>query len=93
MNLVFDSLGTLFRLTPLHDRLGEEPTEAWFERILHSAAFVLTNGGREGGERLLEHAHLQRLVERVFGVDEVQAYKPDPRPYRHADALETATRP
>jgi 2-haloacid dehalogenase len=46
-------------------------------------AFVLTNGGREGGEHLLERASLSRLVERVFGVDEVQAFKPDPRPYRH----------
>jgi 2-haloacid dehalogenase len=45
-------------------------------------AFVLTNGGREGGEKLLENAGLSDLVERVFGVDEVKAYKPDPRPYR-----------
>jgi 2-haloacid dehalogenase len=26
-------------------------------------------------------AGLRELVERVFGVDEVHAYKPDPRPY------------
>jgi 2-haloacid dehalogenase len=45
-------------------------------------AFLLTNGGREGGEKLLENAGLSELVERVFGVDEVKAYKPDPRPYR-----------
>ena len=45
-------------------------------------AFVLTNGGREGGDSLLRNAGLDDLVERVFGVDEVQAYKPDPRPYR-----------
>ena len=140
MNVVFDSMGTLFRLTPLHERIGVAATEAWFERILHSAAtltilgefvpfdelaratlsttvaklglvvdedevfaelkrlpaapdahealkraeraFVLTNGGCDGGQRLLEHAGLSRLVERVFGVDEVKAYKPDPRPYR-----------
>jgi len=140
MNVVFDSMGTLFRLTPLQERIGVAATEAWFERILHSAAtltilgefvpfdelaratlsttvaklglvvdedevfaelkrlpaapdahealeraeraFVLTNGGRDGGQRLLEHAGLSRLVERVFGVDEVQAFKPDPRPYR-----------
>ena len=130
MNVVFDSMGTLFRLTPLHERIGVATTEAWFERILHSAAtltilgefvpfdelaratlsttvaklglvvdeddvfaelkrlpaapdahealeragraFVLTNGGRDGGQGLLEHAGLSRLVERVFGVDEVQ---------------------
>jgi 2-haloacid dehalogenase len=45
-------------------------------------AFVLTNGGREAGETLLENAGLSDLVERVFGVDEVGAYKPDPRAYR-----------
>jgi 2-haloacid dehalogenase len=141
MNVIFDSMGTLFRLTPLHERIGVAATEAWFERILHSAAtltilgefvpfdelaratlstmvaklglvvdeddvfaelkrlpaapdahealehanraFVLTNGGRDGGQGLLEHAGLSRLVDRVFGVDEVRAFKPDPRPYRH----------
>jgi 2-haloacid dehalogenase len=144
MNVVFDSMGTLFELTPLHDRLGEAATEAWFERTLHSAttltivgefvpfaelaaatlattcamlsldvdqddvlaqlgrlppaddaltalervrahgdrAFVLTNGGRDAGEQLLARCGLDAFVERVFGVDEVQAYKPDPRPYR-----------
>ena len=140
MNIVFDAMGTLFDLAPLRERLGAHATEAWFERILHSAAtlnivgefvpfkelarttlattaatleldvdqpdvlaqlqrlppmhdaraaleradraFVLTNGGREGGENLLKNAGLDHLVERVFGVDEVKAYKPDPRPYR-----------
>jgi 2-haloacid dehalogenase len=150
VNLVFDSMGTLFELTPLHERLGEAVTEAWFERILHSAAtltitgefvpfsdlarsalattcarleldvdhddvlaqleqlppapdaraaleacehaFVLTNGGREAGEQLLARAGLESLVERVFGVDEVRAYKPDPRPYRHVlDTIGEAT--
>jgi 2-haloacid dehalogenase len=140
VNIVFDAMGTLFDLAPLRDRLGAHATEAWFERILHSAAvltmlgefvpfeelarstlattvakleldvdhedvlaqlqqlppasdarealeraehaFVLTNGGREAGENLLQNAGLEDLVERVFGVDEVRAYKPDPRPYR-----------
>jgi 2-haloacid dehalogenase len=140
MNVVFDAMGTLFELAPLRERLGESATEAWFERLLHSAAvvtmlgdfipfgelarttlattvaklqldvdqedvlaqlrqlppahdaraaleradraFVLTNGGRAGGEELLQNAGLDDLVERVFGVDEVKAYKPDPRPYR-----------
>ena len=150
MNVVFDAMGTLFELTPLHERLGEQATEAWFERTLHSAAtltmlgefvpftelarttlstttaklgldvdhadalaqlqqlppapdaraalehvehaFVLTNGGREGGEKLLANAGLGDLVERVFGVDEVRAYKPDPRPYRLVlDAVGEAT--
>lgn len=146
MNYVFDAMGTLFDLAPLRERLGEAATEAWFQRILHSAAtltilgefvpfgelarttlattcaklaidadqddvlaqlqrlppadgarealeradraFVLTNGGREAGETLLRNAGLDDLVERVFGVDEVRAYKPDPRPYRLV--LETA---
>lgn len=140
MNVVFDSMGTLFDLAPIRERLGVAATEAWFERILHSAAsltivgefvpfaelarttlattaaklglevdqgdvlqqlqqlppaadtrnalelaehaFVLTNGGRAAGEQLLERAGLDGYVERVFGVDEVKAYKPDPRPYR-----------
>jgi 2-haloacid dehalogenase len=55
-------------------------------------AFVLTNGGRDGGEELLRNAGLDELVERVFGVDEVKAYKPDPRPYRLVvDAVGEAT--
>ncbi len=133
-------MGTLFDLAPLRERLGEAAAEAWFQRILHSAAtvtllgefvpfselarttlgttcaklaidadqddvlaqlrqlppadgarealeradraFVLTNGGREVGEAVVRNAGLDDLVERVFGVDEVRAYKPDPRPYR-----------
>ena len=150
MNVAFDAMGTLFDLAPLRERLGAHATEAWFERILHTAAvltivgdfvpfkelarttlattaakldldvdhkdvlaqlqqlppapdarealeradraFVLTNGGREDGERLLANAGLDDLVERVFGVDEVEAYKPDPRPYRMVlDELGEAT--
>jgi 2-haloacid dehalogenase len=150
MNVVFDALGTLFDLAPLRERLGAEVTEAWFERLLHSAAtltmvgefvpfaelapttlattcakldldvdqpdvlaqlrrlppaigarealeradraFILTNGGREGGEELLRNGELDGLVERVFGVDEVRAYKPDRRPYRLVlDAIGDAT--
>ena len=45
MNVVFDSMGTLFELTPVRERLGAAATEAWFERILHSAA-TLTVVGR-----------------------------------------------
>lgn len=69
-----DVLAQLQQLPP-----AEGAREA-LERADH--AFVLTNGGREGGETLLENAGLADLVERVFGVDEVGAYKPDPRPYR-----------
>jgi 2-haloacid dehalogenase len=140
LNIVFDSMGTLFDLSPIKERLGDAATEAWFGRILHSAAAltilgefvpfaelarttlattvatlgldadqqevlaqlqqlppaadarealeradhacVLTNGGRRAGEQLLERAGLDSFVDRVFGVDEARAYKPDPRPYR-----------
>jgi 2-haloacid dehalogenase len=150
VNYVFDAMGTLFDLAPLRERVGPPATEAWFQRLLHSAAtvtilgefvpfselarttlgttcaklgidvdqddvlaqlqrlppadgarealerseraFVLTNGGREGGEALLRNAGLDGLVERVFGVDEVRAYKPDARPYRLVlDAVGEAT--
>ena len=45
---------------------------------------VLSNGGRESTEKLLRGAGVRDLVDDVFGVDEVEAYKPDPRPYRLA---------
>jgi hypothetical protein len=37
-------MGTLFDLAPLRERLGEAATEAWFQRILHSAATVTLLG-------------------------------------------------
>ena len=71
-------------------RRGSSGAREALERDEH--AYVLTNGGREGGEKLLEHAGLADLVERVVGVDEVEAYKPDPRPYRLVlDELREAT--
>ena len=144
MNVVWDSMGTLFDRGPLEERLGLQGLEAWFERTLHSATcltivgefvpfaelarttlattaamlgldvdlddvvgqlqklppapdarealervrarggrnYVLTNGGRAAGEALVERAGFGGVVERVFGVDEVEAYKPDARPYR-----------
>jgi 2-haloacid dehalogenase len=36
--VVFDAMGTLFDLAPLRERLGAPALEAWFERVLHSAA-------------------------------------------------------
>ena len=47
--VVFDALGTLFQLRPLAERLEElgapEATfDAWFERLLHSAAAVTLTG-------------------------------------------------
>ena len=43
---------------------------------------VVTNSGREAGERALASAGLE--VEAVVGTDEVGAYKPDRRVYQHA---------
>ena len=47
--LVFDVLGTLFQLRPLAERLEElgapeGALDAWFERLLHSAAAVTLTG-------------------------------------------------
>lgn len=81
-------------------RLPPAPDAQEALELVHEAggrSFVLTNGGREAGEELVERAGFVHLVERVFGVDEVQAYKPDPRPYRlvldtlGSDALLVAT--
>ena len=37
-------MGTLFDLAPVRNRLGPAATEAWFERILDSAATVTLVG-------------------------------------------------
>jgi 2-haloacid dehalogenase len=47
-------------------------------------AVTLTNGGREHTEKLLESAGLRQRVQRVFTVDEVEAYKPHREPYLYA---------
>jgi 2-haloacid dehalogenase len=41
--VVFDALGTLFQLRPLEERL-EGTFDAWYERLLHSAAAVTLTG-------------------------------------------------
>jgi 2-haloacid dehalogenase len=40
--VLFDAMGTLFELGPLRERLGAAALEAWFERVLHSAATLTT---------------------------------------------------
>lgn len=45
---------------------------------------VVTNSAGDAAQTALEAAGLDRLVETVVGADEVGAYKPDPRVYRHA---------
>ncbi len=42
---------------------------------------VITNSARETGEQHLDRAGLRDRFERVAGVDEAEAYKPDPRAY------------
>jgi len=49
---------------------------------------VLTNSATADGESVLERAGLRDRFELVTGTDQVEAFKPDPRVYRHAvDAL------
>jgi len=46
-------------------------------------AVVLTNGGAPQTKKLLEKSGLGDVIRHVFTTAEVEAYKPDPRPYRH----------
>lgn len=57
-----------------------------FDRLEQAGARIvtLTNGGDQHTRGLLESAGLLERVEAVLTVDEVEAYKPDPRPYRYA---------
>lgn len=49
---------------------------------------VLTNSATADGESVLERAGLRDRFELVAGTDQVEAFKPDPRVYRHGvDAL------
>jgi 2-haloacid dehalogenase len=60
--------------------------EVAFDRLEQAgvAAATLTNGGEEHTRRLLERAGLFERVAQVITVEEVEAYKPAPAPYRHA---------
>jgi 2-haloacid dehalogenase len=44
-------------------------------------AVVLTNGGASHTRALLEQSGLDEHIAHVFTTEEVEAYKPDPRPY------------
>jgi 2-haloacid dehalogenase len=48
------------------------------------AVAALTNGAAATTTALLERTGLDALVARVISIDEVQAWKPAPAPYRHA---------
>ena len=45
---------------------------------------VLTNSAQKTGDRHLRQAGLRDRFERVIGVDEIEAYKPDRRAYAYA---------
>jgi 2-haloacid dehalogenase len=55
--ILFDAMGTLFELTPLRERLGAAATEAWFERILHSAATLTATGIFRPFDQIAEAAY------------------------------------
>lgn len=42
--VLFDAMGTLFELSPLRERFGDAAVEAWFQRVVHSAATVTLTG-------------------------------------------------
>ena len=59
--VAFDAMGTLFRLSPLRDRLRaigapEQTLEAWFGRLLHSAASLTLAGDFRAFAELAETA-------------------------------------
>ncbi|NNF64006.1 MAG: haloacid dehalogenase type II [Acidimicrobiia bacterium] len=60
---------------------------------LRSNGFImaaLTNSSRSGVAAQLTNAGIIELFHHVVSTEEVQAFKPDPKPYRHAlDLLET----
>jgi 2-haloacid dehalogenase len=48
---------------------------------------TLTNGSANTTSALLARAGLDSNVRHIFSVDDVSAWKPSPRPYRHATAM------
>lgn len=57
-----------------------------FERLRSEGVRIaaLTNGSATNTARLLERSGLDGFVEVVMSVDEIQVWKPQPAPYRHA---------
>jgi 2-haloacid dehalogenase len=81
-------------LDPAHadeivDALGEIPAYpeagAALSRIAAAGLplAVLTNGGASQTRTLLEKSGLNEHIRQVFTTEEVEAYKPDPRPYSY----------
>lgn len=74
---------------PQLDRYDDAPTA--IERVHTSGAepWVLTNGGRDATEKLLERGGMAGLVAEIRSAEEVERYKPDPAVYEllPADAI------
>ncbi len=62
-----------------------EDVAAALDRLAREDARIvaLTNSGAEQTEQILSQANLLDRFERVVSVSEVEAYKPDCRPYQH----------
>lgn len=75
---------------PVGDRLERMPARPGARDCLEALGgggihvAVLTQSRTETARRALEHAGLLDAVEMVLGTDQVEAFKPDPRPYAHA---------
>jgi 2-haloacid dehalogenase len=52
---------------------------------------ALTNGSTKDANEQIENAGLHIFFQRIISVEEVRAFKPDPRPYRHtAEVMDVA---
>jgi 2-haloacid dehalogenase len=65
---------------------ADEDAASAFARLEEKRVMVgvLTNGGAEQAQKLLEAAGLAERVAEVVSVEEVELYKPHPAVYRHA---------
>ncbi|MDQ3769578.1 MAG: haloacid dehalogenase type II [Actinomycetota bacterium] len=79
-SLVDDALELTRRMPPY----PEVPGALDLLRAQGARLAVLSNSAVEYAEAALERAGLRDRFELVTGTDAVRAFKPDPRPYRHA---------
>jgi 2-haloacid dehalogenase len=93
--VVFDVLGTLFHLTPLEEKLGgKAQLDAWFERLLHSAASLSLAGEWQPFDKLAEStlktalARMQKDVDATAVLDELSKLPPYPDAGPAFDVLE-----
>jgi 2-haloacid dehalogenase len=76
--VLFDVVGTLFSLAPVERKLGARPLEAWFERLLHSAASLTLAGDFEPFSELAQstlRTTIAKLGLRVDADDVLDALK------------------